>query len=129
VLPTGAGKSFVAQLAIRDADRSALVVVPTLDLMAQWYEGLLAAFNVDEIGLLGGGSHELRPITVSTYDSFHLHAPRYGNRFGLLIFDESHHLAGPVYLRACDTMIAPFRLGLTRAHRDARATRRPPRAA
>ncbi len=113
ILPTGSGKSFVAHLAIADADRSTLIVVPTIDLMTQWYDGLLAGFDVQEVGLLGGGYHDLKPITVTTYDSFNIHIPRYGNRFGLLVFDESHHLAGPSYLEACEATLAPFRLGLT----------------
>lgn len=113
ILPTGAGKSFVAHMAIAEAARSALIVVPTLDLMSQWYDGLLAAFEVDDVGLLGGGYHELAPLTVTTYDSFHIHIPRYGDRFGLIVFDESHHLAGPSYLEACQATLAPFRLGLT----------------
>ena len=44
VLPTGAGKTFVAQMALRAVGRSALIVVPTLDLLHQWYAGLRAAF-------------------------------------------------------------------------------------
>lgn len=113
VLPTGAGKSFVAQLAIALVDRATLVVVPTLDLVHQWYDGLLAAFDVDHVGQLGGGEHDVQAITVTTYDSFHLHAPRYGDRFGLIVFDECHHLGAPSYLDAASAMIAPFRLGLT----------------
>ncbi len=113
VLPTGAGKSYVAQLVLQRVDRGALIVVPTLDLMNQWYDGLLAAFDVDEIGLLGGGYHDVRPVTVTTYDSFHIHIPRYGDRFGLLVFDECHHLGGPSYLEASTAAIAPFRLGLS----------------
>jgi superfamily II DNA or RNA helicase len=38
---------------------------------------------------------------------------RFGNRFGLLIFDECHHLPGPTYGQAAVCSIAPFRLGLT----------------
>lgn len=113
VLPTGSGKSFVAHMAIAGADRATLVVVPTLDLMNQWYDGLLAAFALDDVGLLGGGYHEIAPLTVTTYDSFNIHIPRYGDRFGLVVFDECHHLAGPSTLEACDATIAPFRLGLT----------------
>ncbi len=113
VLPTGAGKSYVAHLAIAAVDRSTLVVVPTLDLMGQWYDGLLAAFDIDEVGLVGGGYHEVMPLTVTTYDSFHIHIPRYGDRFGLIVFDEVHHLGGETYLQACDAALAPFRLGLT----------------
>ncbi len=112
VLPTGAGKSYVAERVIAEARRSTLVIVPTLDLLSQWYGGLRAAFGCD-IGLLGGGSHDIRPITVTTYDSAALYMERYGNRFGLLVFDEVHHLPAPMYARAAEYSIAPLRLGLT----------------
>ena len=112
MLPTGAGKTFVAELCIADADRSALVVTPTLELVSQWAEVLHRAFG-GPIGMLGGGIRELAPITVSTYDSAHLYAERFGNQFGLLVFDEVHHLPGPSYLLAASSSIAPFRLGLT----------------
>ncbi len=112
VLPTGAGKSFVAELCIAEANRSALVVAPTLDLVGQWYDGLRRAFG-EPVGILGGGVHEVHPITVATYDSAWMHAERYGARFGLVVFDEVHHLPGPTYALAATSCIAPFRLGLS----------------
>jgi superfamily II DNA or RNA helicase len=112
VLPTGSGKSFVAELCIAHADRSALVVVPTLDLMAQWYDHLTRAFG-EPVGLLGGGNHEIHDITVSTYDSAWMKVEQWGNRFGLIIFDEVHHLPGASYALAAEQSIAPYRLGLT----------------
>ncbi|TVQ91415.1 MAG: DEAD/DEAH box helicase [Deltaproteobacteria bacterium] len=112
LLPTGAGKSFVAELCIAEADRSVLVVAPTLDLVGQWYDGLRAAFG-DPVGVLGGGVHQVEAITVATYDSAWMHMDRYGDRFGLLIFDEVHHLPGPSYAQAALLSLAPFRLGLT----------------
>lgn len=112
VLPTGAGKSYVAELCIADADRDVLVVAPTLDLVSQWYDGLIRAFG-EPVGVLGGGLHEVHPITVATYDSAWLHIERYGDRFGLIVFDEVHHLPGASYRFAADGAIAPFRLGLT----------------
>jgi|GEM_PF-6879083 len=39
------------------AQRSALVVAPTLDLMNQWYDVLVTAFG-EKVGQLGGGYHE-----------------------------------------------------------------------
>lgn len=112
VLPTGAGKSFVAELCIADADRSTLIVAPTLDLVGQWYDNLRAAFG-DPIGVLGGGVHQVEAITVATYDSAWMHMERYGDRFGLLVFDEVHHLPGPSFAQAATQSLAPFRLGLT----------------
>jgi superfamily II DNA or RNA helicase len=112
VLPTGSGKTFVAELILERLGRGALIVTPTLDLMQQWYSGLIEAFGIP-IGLIGGGSYEVQPITVTTYDSAYIHAERLGDRFALLVFDECHHLPGPAYTAAADLSIAPFRLGLT----------------
>src|SRR5262245_36139811 len=112
VLPTGAGKTFVATLAIAARRRSTLVVVPTLDLQAQWYDVLRAAFRAP-VGLVGGGYHEVLPITVTTYDSAHLHMDRLGNRFGLVVFDECHHLPSDAYALAARMCLSPFRLGLS----------------
>ncbi len=112
VLPTGSGKSYLAQLAIEDVGRTTLVVVPTIDLMTQWVGNLEEAFG-GPIGMLGGGYHEVEPITVSTYDSAAIHMARLGCRFGLVVFDEVHHLPGEIYRQAARQSIAPFRLGLT----------------
>lgn len=112
VLPTGSGKTFVAEMAAARVGRSTLVVAPTLDLMQQWALSLTTAFD-REVGLIGGGSYEIADLTVTTYDSAYIHAERLGNRFGLVVFDECHHLPGPSYSLAAELMIAPFRLGLT----------------
>jgi superfamily II DNA or RNA helicase len=112
VLPTGSGKSLVADLAISTTRRPALVVVPTLDLMAQWVNRLERAFGIP-VGMLGGGNRELHDITVSTYDSAVLTVEFFGNRFGLLVIDECHHLPSAVNQQLARGSIAPFRLGLT----------------
>jgi len=112
VLPTGAGKTHVATMAIEMCKRQTLVVVPTLDLMNQWYDLLVSTFNA-EIGLIGGGFYEIGAITVTTYASAFRHQERLGNQFGLVIFDEAHHLPSEGYKYAAEFAIAPFRLGLT----------------
>ena len=89
VLPTGAGKTAVAVRAMERVGRSALVVVPTLALLKQWYSVLSETFGGSvEVGLLGGGYHEVTPMTVTTYDSAYIHAERYGDRFALVVYDE-----------------------------------------
>jgi superfamily II DNA or RNA helicase len=112
VLPTGTGKTFLAMLAIQKIGRPSLVVTPTIDLLNQWYGQLKDAFG-GEIGLLGGGSYDMQPLTVSTYDSAYIHLERWGNKFGLLICDECHHLPGPSYQLIAAGSIAPYRMGLT----------------
>jgi superfamily II DNA or RNA helicase len=112
VLPTGTGKTHLAILAIERTARPTLVVTPTIDLLNQWFGELTVAFG-GQIGLLGGGYYDLQQLTVTTYDSAYIHVERWGNRFGLLVFDECHHLPGPSYMAAAIGSIAPFRLGLT----------------
>jgi superfamily II DNA or RNA helicase len=112
ILPTGAGKSLVAQMAIEETKRSTLVVVPTIDLMNQWYDLLLSSFQA-EVGLIGGGFYELGALTVTTYASAFRFMERLGDSFGLVIFDECHHLPSGAHRYAAEMSIAPFRLGLT----------------
>jgi superfamily II DNA or RNA helicase len=112
VLPTGTGKTHLANLAIEKAGRPTLVITPTIDLMNQWYDELAMSFGV-EVGLLGGGYSDVQPLTVTTYDSAYMNMDRIGNRFGLVVFDECHHLPGPTYGLAATCAIAPYRLGLT----------------
>lgn len=113
VLPTGAGKTYVAQLAMQATRRSTLIVVPTLDLMHQWYAHLLAAFPDMAVGLLGGGAHDRTPILVATYDSAAIYAEALGNQYALLICDECHHLPSEFTRVIAEYSIAPYRLGLT----------------
>jgi superfamily II DNA or RNA helicase len=112
VLPTGAGKSHLALMAIDAKRRSTLVVVPTLDLVRQWFDLLRKAFELP-VGVVGGGEHRVEALTVTTYDSAHLHMENFGHRFGVVVFDECHHLPSEAYALAAAQCLAPFRLGLS----------------
>ena len=113
-LPTGSGKTVVAIGAMAVLDTATLVVVPTIDLLEQWYEELADEFeSATAIGRLGGGTQRVEPITVATYDSAYLRADELGDRFGLLVFDEVHHLGGEGYRDVARLSAAPARLGLT----------------
>ena len=131
VLPTGTGKTFVALLAIAHVGRPTLVITPTIPLMNQWYGELLREFAPGDrpltpgpsppvgrgencaVGLVGGGAYDFQPLTVTTYDSAYIHLERWGNKFGLLVFDECHHLPSVSYQFSAIGAIAPYRLGLT----------------
>ena len=112
ILPTGTGKTFLAVMAIEKVARPTLIITPTLDLLRQWQDQLTAFFQT-EIGAVGGGDYDYRPITVTTYDSSYIHLERWGHKYGLLVFDEAHHLPGSTYSQAAHGSLAPFRLGLT----------------
>jgi superfamily II DNA or RNA helicase len=83
-----------------------------LDLVRQWYDLLTATFGT-EVGVVGGGDYSVAPLTVTTYDSAHIHMERFGAEFGLVVFDECHHLPSEAYATAARACLAPYRLGLT----------------
>ena len=112
VLPTGAGKTFLALQAIGRVGVSTLVVVPTLDLLHQWYACLENGFGIP-VGVWYGQEKRLEPITVTTYPSAWAHAETLGNRFKLLVFDEIHHLPAPSWHEIALMCAASYRLGLT----------------
>ena len=87
VLPTGSGKSILAAMIMEKINRSTLVLVPTIELLIQWHKNLKEYFSC-KIGMLGGGSKEIEPITVSTYDSARIYHEKLGNTFCLIVFDE-----------------------------------------
>ncbi|MEM7676846.1 MAG: DEAD/DEAH box helicase family protein [Myxococcota bacterium] len=111
-LPTGAGKTFVAVLAIAKVMRPALVVVPTIDLMVQWQKVLAEHLN-QPVGVVGGGEKDRQSLTVTTYDSAAAQVEFHGDKFGLMVCDECHHLPAPGYRFIAEGSLAPFRLGLT----------------
>ncbi|NJO82780.1 MAG: DEAD/DEAH box helicase [Blastochloris sp.] len=118
VLPTGAGKTFVAIQAIASAKCSALIVAPTVDLLHQWYARLVNAFNM-EIGVWYGGEKLIRPLTVTTYHSAGDLVTEHGNTFKLIIFDEVHHLPAPSWGETALMSPSPYRLGLTATYPEA----------
>ena len=112
VLPTAAGKTYIALEAIHLLKKQTLIVVPTIDLIDQWRKRIKNCLCV-EAGAVGGGENNVRMITVATYDSAYLQATVLGNKFMLLVFDEVHHLASPSYLQIAEMYTAPYRMGLT----------------
>lgn len=112
VLPTGAGKTFLALEAMRELMTTTLIVVPTLSLMHQWRAKISEYLGVIP-GQLGGGKKEIKGITVSTYDSAHLNLRMIRDKFGLIVFDEVHHLPAPSYRTIALGSISPYRMGLT----------------
>jgi superfamily II DNA or RNA helicase len=119
-LPTGAGKTVVAFDAIAQLGVRTLIVVPTIELLRQWRAEVIARLGAPEsaVGIIGGGERRTGPITVITYDSAALPRRRLAG-YGLIVFDEAHHLPAASYRGIVAKAGAPWRLGLSATLRRA----------
>ena len=112
VMPTGTGKTEVALRIMQLTKVATLVVAPVRDLMYQWHRRILKCLNYDA-GIIGDNVFRVHPVSVTTYDSACIHMPKLGDQFGLIIFDECHHLPGQIRRDAARMCVARARLGLT----------------
>lgn len=112
VMPPGTGKTEVALAAMAATKTPALIVVPLRALIPQWQSRIARALGC-EAAVLGAGRLDPRAATIATYESAYARMPEVGDRFGLLVFDEVHHLPGRCFREAALASTAALRLGLT----------------
>ncbi|NTW03221.1 MAG: DEAD/DEAH box helicase [Oscillochloris sp.] len=114
VLPTGAGKTVLALMAIARLKLRTLIVVPTIELLHQWRTAVIERLGVAgaHVGVVGDGRKDARAITVITYASASLPGAQIDG-YGLLICDEAHHLPAPGHRGIAERCGAPYRLAIT----------------
>ena len=96
---TGGGKTFFAIHCLKkyleeSPKKSILIVVPSIALLDQWYEGLSQHFNDKEISLNGGGEQaaSIKKICITTIDSLKNIIQEIVAEETLLIVDECHKI-------------------------------------
>ena len=96
---TGGGKTVFAIHCLtkyleEEKDNSIFIVVPSIALLDQWYEGLQKTFGDKDISLNGGGEHleNISKITISTIDSVKNIIHKFDASNTLLIVDECHKI-------------------------------------
>jgi DNA excision repair protein ERCC-3 len=117
VSPPGSGKTVAGIGVLAAVGGETLILVPSRELAAQWKEELLAhtTLTEDQIGEYHGGEKEIRPITISTYQTAGMdrHRALFDSRkWGLILYDEVHHVPSRIYRRSADLQ-AKHRLGLS----------------
>jgi superfamily II DNA or RNA helicase/intein/homing endonuclease len=115
--PPGSGKTVAAMGVMEAVGGETLVLVPSRELAAQWREELLihTSLTDEQVGLYHGGEKSIRPVTVATYQTAGMDRHRMlfdERRWGLIVYDEVHHVPSPVYKRSTDLQ-SKSRLGLS----------------
>ncbi|MEM2795606.1 MAG: DEAD/DEAH box helicase [Thermofilaceae archaeon] len=96
VMPTGAGKTYVAIAAISILRVPTLICVTTVELARQWSKRIRECLNV-KTGFLTGGDKRILDITVATYHSAAKNIYEIFDKFCFIIYDEGHHLPAETF--------------------------------
>jgi DNA excision repair protein ERCC-3 len=115
--PPGSGKTIAALGILAAIEGETLILVPGRELVGQWREELLAntTLSPDQVGEYHGGKKEIKPVTIATYRTAGMdrHRQLFDSReWGLIVYDEVHHISAPVYRRSADLQTR-HRLGLS----------------
>ena len=115
--PPGSGKTVAALGVLTAVGGETLVLVPSRELSRQWRAEIVThtTLTEDQVGEYHGGKKEIRPVTVATYHvaGMDRHRRLFDDReWGLIVFDEAHHVPSPVHRRAADLQ-SRHRLGLS----------------
>jgi len=115
--PPGSGKTVAALGIVEAVGGETLVLAPSRELVSQWREEILGKTSLTEerVGEYHGGQKQIRPVTIATYRTASMDRHRAlfeERRWGLVVFDEVHHVPSPVYSRTADLQTR-HRLGLS----------------
>jgi DNA excision repair protein ERCC-3 len=115
--PPGSGKTIAAIGAMAEIGGESLILAPSRELAGQWHEQLLSHTSLDpeQVGEYHGGEKSIRPVTIATYQTAGMDRHRKlfdERRWGLIVYDEVHHVPASIYRRSADLQ-AKHRLGLS----------------
>ncbi|WP_137286190.1 DEAD/DEAH box helicase [Halorussus salinisoli] len=115
--PPGSGKTVAGMGAIEAVGGETLILVPGRELASQWHDELLAhtTLSPDQIGEYHGGTKDVRPVTIATYQTAGMdrHRQLFDQReWGLIVYDEVHHVPSRVFRRSAELQ-SKHRLGLS----------------
>ena len=113
VVPTGGGKTYIGLIALAYLSVPTLICVTTIELARQWIQKIKEHLGIEDVGLLGGGKHDIKDITVAIYNSAVKHIDKLKDRFDLFIADESHHIPAKVFKEIAFRLKARKRLALS----------------
>ncbi|WP_449405110.1 DEAD/DEAH box helicase [Halorussus amylolyticus] len=115
--PPGSGKTVAGMGVLEAVGGETLILVPSRELATQWHEELLThtTLTPEQIGEYHGGTKEIRPVTIATYQTAGMdrHRQLFDSReWGLIIYDECQHIPSNVFRRSADLQ-SKHRLGLS----------------
>lgn len=112
VMPTGSGKTRMALAIMAHLAVPSLVLCPTRMLLSMWAQEIHRWYD-GAVGVVGDDTAAVEDVTVMTFEGACRHLDTAGNRFGLVVVDEVHHVGSGMGAEGLEMCAASARLGLT----------------
>lgn len=112
--PAGSGKTVTSIGLMAKIDGPTLVLVPQRSLVNQWKREILdkTTLTEDQIGEYHGDTKQMKDVTIATYHMAANKAKLFRNDWGLIIFDEVHHIPSKLF-RKTASLQSTRRIGLS----------------
>ncbi|MFB6116503.1 MAG: DEAD/DEAH box helicase [Candidatus Nanosalina sp.] len=112
--PAGSGKTVTSIGLMAKIDGPTLVLVPQRSLVNQWKREILdkTTLTEDQIGEYHGDKKKMDDVTIATYHMAANKTKLFRNEWGLIIFDEVHHIPSKLF-RKTASLQSTRRIGLS----------------
>lgn len=110
--PTGSGKTVIGLYLISQRQQPTLIIIHTKELLYQWVDRIKEFLDFQDIGLIGDGKFNVRPITVALVQTLRKHS-EVVNNFGHLIADEAHRIPSKTFTEVIKNYSGRYLNGLT----------------
>jgi len=111
--PTGSGKTVMGTYIASKRKTTTLIVVHNKELLHQWINAFKQFTNIKDIGVIGDGKYNIKPITVGIVNSITKKVDELNKEFGLIIYDECHRVVSPIWMNIVNNMCCKYQLGLS----------------
>lgn len=111
--PCGGGKSWMACRLIDMYRQPTLIVVHTRELLRQWSDVIETAFGITPKIIANGKGTPGPHITIGLVQTLRRMVHGYSDAWGMVIFDECHHVPAETFAQVAGTINATVKVGLT----------------
>jgi superfamily II DNA or RNA helicase len=109
----GWGKTFAGTYIIGTYKKPTLVVCHTKLLAEQWYKELKKLISGTDIGFIGDGRENIKPITVGIYKSLITRLDKLQDTFEVMFVDEAHLCPAETFSKVVNGINAKVKIALS----------------
>lgn len=115
--PCGAGKTVIGIAMVNELHVTSLILVHTSVIFEQWKNHFTDHLGIENVGLLGQGIKDPRPVTVGMIQTLHKFSSQQFEKlrplYSCIICDECHHVPAYTFLKIITQFCPQYLYGLT----------------